>query len=176
MYYSVPYEYIKHQVDIRITPKIIEVFFKNFRIASHRKLLGKEGQLSTIPEHMPDNHRMYQDFNREYYLNWAEAIGFYTLTTVNGILTSYKVEKQALKSCMSLTRLVDKYSVERVEAACKKALEYSSRPNLNSIKTILKTGQDKLNLDSTTLVKENTSQASSYGFTRGAAYFGRKEK
>lgn len=174
MYYSVPYEYIKHQVDIRITPKLIEVFFKSFRIASHRRLYGKEGQLSTIPEHMPESHKMYQDFNKDYYIKWAEIIGSYTLATVNGILASYKVEKQALKSCMTLTKLADKYSVERVESACKKALEYSSRPNLNSIKTILKTGTDQLHMESSDLVKEQI-QASTYGFTRGAAYFGRKK-
>lgn len=174
MYYSVPYEYIKHEVDIRITRNIVEVFFKNFRIASHRRKHGKEGQLSTIPEHMPSNHKMYLDFNREYYLNWAEAIGFYTLTTVKGILASYKAEKQALKSCMSLAKLADKYSVERLELACKRALEYSPRPNLNSIKTILKTGQDKLQLNSTNLINETEKQTGSYGFTRGAAYYGRK--
>jgi hypothetical protein len=53
MYYSVPYEYIKYEVDVRITRKIIEKFYKNFRIASHIRLEGKDGQLSTIPEHLP---------------------------------------------------------------------------------------------------------------------------
>lgn len=52
MYYSTSYEYIKHDVDVRVTRNIIEMFFKNFRIASHMRLYGKEGQLSTIPEYM----------------------------------------------------------------------------------------------------------------------------
>jgi transposase len=178
MFYSIPYEYIKHEVDIRITQKIIEVFFKNFRIASHMRLEGKEGQLSTLPEHMPIHHKHYLDFNRDYYLEWAKTIGPYTLAMVHAILDSYKVEKQALKSCMGLTKLADQYSIERVETASKRALSYSPRPNLSSIKTILKTGQDKLlhSTDRQTSPLTNNDEVLSYGFTRGAAYYGRKEK
>lgn len=176
MYYSVPNEYIKHEVDIRITQKIIEVFFKNFRIASHMRLGGKEGQLSTLPEHMPMHHKQYLDFNRDYYLKWAKAIGPFTLAVVHSILDSYKVEKQALKSCMGLTKLADQYSIERVEKASKRALSYSPRPNLSSIKTILKTGQDKLHSNDRQTVTTTKEEVSSHGFTRGAAYYGRKEK
>lgn len=176
MYYSVPYEYIKHQVDVRITKNIIEIFFNNFRIASHRRFYGKEGQLSTLPEHMPDHHKQYLDFNKEYFLNWSDSVGYYTHTVVKGIFVSYKIEKQAIKSCMSLTKLADKYSLQRLELACKRALEYSPRPNITMIKTILQTGQDKFEQDSASLGEEKKNQTSSYGFTRGAAYYGRKEK
>ena len=176
MYYSVPYEYIKHLVDVRVTRTIIEVFFKSFRIASHMRLHGKEGQLSTFPEHMPAHHKQYVDFNRDYFLKWAEAVGLHTLTMMKGILASYKVEKQALKSCLSLTKLADQYSAARVESACKRALEYSPRPNVNSLKTILKTGQDKLQLDTSNPAIKNENQGNTHGFTRGAAYYGRKEK
>ncbi|NLK76093.1 MAG: hypothetical protein GX288_12535 [Clostridiales bacterium] len=59
MYYSVPYEYVQSGVDIRITKDLIEVYFKDMRIASHKKLLGEIGQFSTNPNHMLDNHRKY---------------------------------------------------------------------------------------------------------------------
>jgi transposase len=55
MHYSVPYEYIKHKVDVRITKNVIEVFFNNHRICLHTRLYGKEGQYNTIVEHMPSN-------------------------------------------------------------------------------------------------------------------------
>lgn len=44
MLYSVPYEYIKRKVDVRITEKIIEVFYNHNRIASHKRLFGRKGQ------------------------------------------------------------------------------------------------------------------------------------
>lgn len=176
MYYSVPYEYIKHQVDVRITKNIVEIFFNNFRIASHIRLYGKEGQLSTLPEHMPDHHKQYLDFNREYFLNWSDSVGYYTHLAIRGIFSSYKVEKQAIKSCMSLTKLADKYSLKRLESACKRAFEYAQSPNVTMIKTILQTGQDKYQSVSTGLGREEKTKKNSHGFTRGAEYYGRKEK
>lgn len=175
MYYSVPYEYLKHQVDIRMTQHIIEVFYHGMRIASHVRLYGNSGQLSTNPDHMPDQHKDYLTFTPEHFLSWSKTIGTHTVATVQGFLDSYKVEKQALKSCLALSKLADKYSVERLEAACMRALSYSPRPNIKSITTILKTGQDKQRHES--LEQRNTNeQQKSHGFIRGAAYYGRTDK
>ncbi|MCL6573898.1 MAG: IS21 family transposase, partial [Bacillus sp. (in: Bacteria)] len=171
------YEYIKYEVDVRITRKIIEIFYKNFRIASHMRLEGKDGQLSTIPEHMPVQHKQYLDFNRDYFMKWAEAVGPNSLAMVKALLNSYKLEKQALKSCMGLNKLAVQYSIERLGSACKRAFSYSPRPNLNSIKTILKSGQDKLNSSATlTTGFDIVDQGTTHGFVRGAAYYGRKDK
>ena len=41
MLYSVPYEYIKRKVDVRVTGTTIEVFYNQSRIASHRRLYGR---------------------------------------------------------------------------------------------------------------------------------------
>ena len=40
MMYSVPYEYIKRKVDVRVTDKTVEIFYNQNRIASHRRLYG----------------------------------------------------------------------------------------------------------------------------------------
>ena len=47
MLYSVPYEYIKKQVDVRVTEHTNEIFYNHNRIASHRRLTGRPGQYST---------------------------------------------------------------------------------------------------------------------------------
>ena len=54
MLYSVPYEYIKKKVDVKVTDTTIEIFYNHNRIASHRRLKGRLGQYSTITEHMPE--------------------------------------------------------------------------------------------------------------------------
>lgn len=59
MYYSVPYDYVREQVDVRLTTDLIEVYFKETRIASHKRLTGEVGQFSTNTDHMPDNHKLY---------------------------------------------------------------------------------------------------------------------
>lgn len=51
--YSVPYEYIKRQEDVRLTRTTVEIFFSGSRIASHLRLHGRPNQYSTVEEHMP---------------------------------------------------------------------------------------------------------------------------
>lgn len=57
--YSIPYEYVHMKVDVRYTKSSIEVYCKGNRICSHKRLYGRRGQYSTLPEHMPVNHQLY---------------------------------------------------------------------------------------------------------------------
>lgn len=172
MHYSVPYEYIKHKVDVRITKNIIEVFFNNHRICSHTRFYGKEGQYNTIPEHMPRNHQEYITWNSERFISWAKKIGPSTSLVVDGIFSVHKIEQQAYKSCMALLKLGDKYSVTRLELACERALTYTKNPSYKSIQTIIKYGQDKAKVEP--IAEKNDSV--DYGFTRGADYYRRNQK
>jgi transposase len=69
MFYSVPYAYIKKHVDVRLTRSMVEVFFDGERIASHARKHGYAGQYSTLPEHMPEEHRRYTQWNAERFLS-----------------------------------------------------------------------------------------------------------
>jgi len=173
MHYSVPYEYIKHKVEVRVTRNVIEVFYNNNRICSHPRLYGNPGQYSILEEHKPEDHKKYGQWNEERFIKWAESIGPYTVAAIKGILSSHKVEQQGYKSCMALLKLGDKYSVTRLERACKKALAYSQKPSFQNIKTILATGYDKVSEEKSSIT---TNTSSAYGFTRGAEYYGRKDK
>lgn len=169
MYYSVPYEYIKHKVDVRMTHLVIEVFYHNLRICSHPKLRGRKGQYSTVVEHMPEDHKKYSQWNAERFISWAKTVGPKTHIAIKAILSSYKVEQQGYRSCMAILKLADKYSVTRLEAACLKVLSFTPNPSYKSIKTILSTGRDKLKEET---VKESKED---YGFTRGAGYYRRRK-
>lgn len=168
MNYSVPYEYIRQKVDVRITKNTVKIFFGGNRICSHRRLYGRAGQYSTIEEHMPPNHQQYIQWNGERFRKWAEKIGENTFEVVSAILSGYKVEQQGYKSCMGLMKLADKYTPERLENACRKALTYTTRPSLKNIQAILSSGQDKVTEDTS----DKHAVESNYGFTRGAEYYG----
>ena len=171
--YSVPYEYIKQKVDVRLTSHTIEIFFEGNRIASHPRLYGRPNQYSTFETHMPPEHQKYLQWNGERFLLWAEQIGENTKTVVMHFLTMYPVEQQGYKSCMALLKLTDKYPPNRLENACRKALLYTPQPSYKSIQSILKSGQDKLVLDNTVVEAEVTKKSSQYSFTRGADYYRR---
>lgn len=144
MLYSVPYEYIKRKVDVKVTDKTIESFYNHNQIASHRRLYGRKRQYSTVTEHMPASHQQYLEWNGDRFRKWAERIGSSTYQVVNAILTSKCVEQQSYRSCMGFLKLVDKYSVDRLEAACQKALSFTTTPSYKGIKNILDTGSDQM--------------------------------
>ena len=168
--YSVPYEYIKQKVDVRLTSHTVEVFFEGNRIASHPRLYGRPNQYTTLETHMPPDHQKYLQWNGERFLHWAEQIGENTKAVVRHFLTMYAVEQQGYKACMALLKLTDKYPPARLENACRKALSYTPQPSYKSIQSILKSGQDKLLLEEPELPAKKASQ---YSFTRGADYYRR---
>ncbi len=171
MHYSVPYEYLSRKVDVRLTASTVEVFFGQVRIASHRRLYGRKGQYSTIVAHMPEDHQKYLEWNGDRFRSWAKTIGENTYTIIDVFLTSGRVEQQSYKGCMGLLKLADKYSVERLESACKKALLYTSIPSYKSVKNILVSGSDKSTENSATLTESHQNK---YAMTRGARYYGGK--
>lgn len=169
--YSVPYEYIKQKVDVRITKTTIEVFFSGNRICSHPRLYGRANQYSTVEAHMPPNHQQYVQWNGDRFRKWAAKIGSNTNIVIDALLSGYKVEQQGYKSCMGILKLADKYTPNRLENACKKALTFTPRPSLKNIQAILSSGQDKVKED----VPAPSESSSKYGFTRGAEYYGGKK-
>jgi hypothetical protein len=123
---------------------------------------------------MPADHRQYTQWNAQRFLSWGRSIGGNTEAVVAAILASRQIEQQSYKACMGLLKLADRYSVTRLEAACKRALSYTTTPSLKSIQTILKAGNDKLP-DKSDFNDPHNASASQHAFTRGAEYYGRKE-
>ena len=174
MLYSVPYEYIKRKVDVRVTDKMIEIFYNHNRIASHWRLYGRKGQYITVTEHMPESHQQYLEWNGDRFRKWAEQIGSGTSQVVDAILTSKRVEQQSYRSCMGLLKLADKYSACRLEAACQKAFSFTAAPSYKSIKNTLDTGSDLLESSDKAAAGSHTETAkNSHALTRGADYYRR---
>ena len=165
-YYSVPFEYIKRRVEVRLTRSVVEVFYEGSRICSHIRLHGRRGQYSTQEAHMPPNHQQYVQWNGERFRKWAAKIGENTAAVVEAILTGYKVERQGYRACMALLKLSDQYGPERLESACGKGLDYTPRPSYKAIQTILKSGQDRISREPAA-----STETSAFGFTRGADYY-----
>lgn len=169
MLYSVPHEYIQRKVDIRITAKIIEVFFNQNRIASHPHFYGRKGQYSTIVEHMPADHQAYLEWNGERFRSWAKKIGPSTHQVIDSILSSKRVEQQTYRACMGLLKLVDKHSSEGLETACEQALTFTASPSYKSVTNILKATKDKQKDEG----KLRQITRNEHGVTRGAGYYRR---
>ena len=70
---------------------------------------------------------------------------------------------------MGLLKLAEKYSEEKLEAACERALSYTASPSYKSIKNILVANLDKLILPK----EDDLSTQNTHGITRGADYYRR---
>jgi transposase len=168
--YSVPYEYIKQKVDVRLTRNVVEIFFGGCRVCSHVRLYGRAGQYSTAEGHMPSSHQQYAKWDGGRFRAWAAKIGVNTATVIEAILTGYKAEQQGYKACMALLKLSDQYTPARLETACAKALGYTPRPGFKNVQTILKSGLDRIapaNDETEAPVKP-----SEFSFVRGSDYYG----
>ena len=102
--YSIPYEYVHKKVDVRYTKSSIGVYYKGNRICSHKRLYGRRGQYSTLPDHMPVNHQLYSEWDRARFLKWAASIGDAAHEVVQKKSDSYRIEEQAYKGCLSLLK------------------------------------------------------------------------
>lgn len=154
---------------MRITDSVVEVFYNQNRIASHRRLYGRKGQYSTVTEHMPEDHQKYLEWNGDRFRNWASQIGENTRKVVDSLLTSQRVERQSYRACMGLLKLSDRYSRTRLEAACKLALSCTDSPSQKSVRNILAAGQDKTVQESSAPNETRNKHA----ITRGADYYRR---
>ncbi len=120
-YYSVPYGLIHEEVYVRATQSTIEIFFKDQRVASHRRLNAR-GRHTTQAEHMPPAHQKYLEWSPERIIRWAETTGPHTAQLVEVLLESRKHPQQAYRSCLGILRLAKQYGEDRVDAACRRAL------------------------------------------------------
>lgn len=140
-YYSVPYQLIREKLDVRFTDTSVEVLFKGRRVAFHRRSYRKGGH-TTLREHMPKSHQKYLEWSPSRLIRWAGQMGPQTQKLVSLILESRPHPEQGYRSCLGLLRLEKRYSKERLEAACARALSFKAYSYKN-VESILKKGLDQ---------------------------------
>jgi len=140
-YYSVPYPLVREQVDVRLTQMIVEVLFKNRRVASHARSFQK-GKYTTLPEHLPPSHQHHLAWTPERILRWTEKIGPCTAAVAQEILKAKDYPEQGFRACLGLIRLGNRFSHARLEAACQRASRMKHY-RYQSIKSILTSGLDQ---------------------------------
>jgi transposase len=140
-YYSVPSQLRKKELEAWFTAYKVEIFYKGNRIATHARSYEK-GKFTTIPEHRPESHKQYYEWTPSRIINWAAQTGPETAALVEGILASRPHPEQGYRSCSGIMSLGKKFTPERLEAACTRAVGIKSY-SYKSVQSILKAGLDK---------------------------------
>ncbi|MFZ3583581.1 IS21 family transposase [Loktanella sp. DJP18] len=163
-YYSVPYQLLKTELWARITARTVEVFHIGQRVASHVRTSGN-GQHSTQRDHMPAHHKFREDWTPQRIQAWAARIGPNVAIFAEVVMRDRKHCEQGYRTCLGVIRLADRFGRDRLDAACRRALEINAR-SYSSVHSILKNG-----LDSKTRARATEEPAINHPNIRGADYF-----
>jgi transposase len=166
-YYSVPCNLLKEEVEVRISSRIVEVYFHGRRVASHARSFEPR-YTSTTLEHMPKSHQRHLEWTPVTIARWARDNGPSTSEAIESILTSRPHPEQGYRSCLGVMRLAKEFGADRLEAACLRALRIHS-PTYKSIASILKNGLDQSNLPAPQ--PELPQLPVDHTNVRGAAYY-----
>jgi transposase len=139
-YYSVPFALLRERLDVRLTATIVEAFHKGERVAAHPRSQVKGGY-TTLPEHMPPEHRRYAEWSPSRFIQWAGKTGTATAQVVENILASRTYPEQAYQACLGIMRLARQYEPARMEAAARRAIHFNACP-YRSMRSILASGLD----------------------------------
>jgi len=168
-YYSVPHPHLRRQVDVRLTDKTVEVFYRHERIASHVRSLLK-GRFTTVREHLPPKHQ-HGEWTPERLIHWAQTLGEPVERVVTVILGSRVYPQQGMRAALGVLRLAKTYGAERLNAACARATAING-VSFRSIDSILKQGLDRL---SAPAPNPSAPALPAHANVRGPEYYGQTE-
>lgn len=167
-YYSIPYRLIGQYVNVCIMKSRLEIFHQSQRVALHIRD-DKPYCFTTLEEHMPPQHRYYQQEEKEasivWLLSWAKNMGESSYMCVDKFFQVRPFPQQAIRAVLGLKRLAERFGKSRFEEACKQCLVLNSY-RVKTVENILRHDLDKTQPSKTT--KNIITQQE---YFRGAQYY-----
>ncbi len=134
--YSVPYRYIGRQLDVRLGSDTVEVYDGATLVTSHvRRPSGRATRL----EHYPEAGQAFLRATPAECRGRAVRIGPATAELVNALLATETLHHR--REAQAVLRLADRYEPERLERACRRALD-AADGRLRTVRGILERGLD----------------------------------
>lgn len=139
-FYSVPQRLYPGSVWICGGARQVRIYNSDYKLEATHERAHKAGERITNLEHIPAEKVPGLTRSRESVLEAAQQIGPETTHTVEILLDHPYLDR--LHTAGLLVQLVGKHGPERLELACKKALEYDD-PSYKTVKGILQKGLEK---------------------------------
>ncbi|MFN2275207.1 MAG: IS21 family transposase [Anaerolineales bacterium] len=140
-FYSVPYQLVHQELDVRSTAHTVELFHQGTRMAAHVRSCAA-GRFTTLEEHRPKSHQRYLDWTPSRMVQWAAKTGPQCAKVVEHILQNKPHPEMGFRSSLGIIRLGKAVGAQRLEAACARALRFGTC-SYRSIKSILENGLDR---------------------------------
>jgi transposase len=158
-YYSVPYRFIGKQVLVRSDLHSVQIYLENRLISEHARA-QRTWQVMVKAEHAPQHPSEYLSISRQGLLKQAEYLGAPVRELISKIFEDKSYE--GIRPARGVLSFGRKYSVGRLQNACRRALEYNTASYM-SVKNILEKGLDK--------ISGTENPRPSFRFAREPGYF-----
>jgi transposase len=163
-FYSVPCPLVKKTVWLRVTATTVEVLHCGERVAVHARSYQRYAY-STIAEHMPPAHRFHKEWTPQRVVAWGRTHGGHVAQLFEQILARRVHPEQGFRACLGIIRLERKVGNDRLDAACRRALEIGGH-SYRSVRAILERGQEHAPLPA-----DDARPESQHENVRGAEYY-----
>ena len=122
-FYSVPYQYVGKEVEVKFNSKVIHIFYQTQRIASHSSLMGHT-HYSTVPEHYPEEKVVEINYHLAKARIKSKSIGPNMETLVERLIRMDKFPLKTLRKVQGVLGLSKSYSNEELDAGAELCLEF----------------------------------------------------
>jgi transposase len=120
-YYSVPYIRIGQSMDVRMGPRLVEIFQHGLPIATHIRV-ERPWRRRTLPAHRPPQHQAYLALGIDKLMARAAAIGPNTVAVLTKQALSKRHLDETINGTLGILRLAQDFSYQALEKACEAAL------------------------------------------------------
>jgi transposase len=163
-FYSVPHHLIGRTVEVRLTARMVEIYHSQKRVAVHRRRSSRSGHV-TVTAHMPKAHQRYANTTPASLIERAGRVGPNTAILVERLMRDRPHPEQGYRSAFGILSMARRYTRERLEAACERALLINA-VTYSSVTAILRSGMDQVMPDA-----EPVKPAPPHRNIRGGAYY-----
>lgn len=170
-YYSVPYRYIKKDVEIHYTSKKVEIYHNHERIAYYTRE-HTANEYTTLKEHMPKAHQFIKNLDREYCIEEGKKLGESAAELCEKIMDKATHPEQGYKRCMGIVKLANQYGSERLNDACQMSIA-SNVQSYQRVKMIL---DKELDISAKKENQEEKQKLPSHHNIRGNEYYQKEMK
>jgi transposase len=139
-YYSAPFRLVGQSLWLRAGARTVELYDRAHQLVATHDRARAPGERRTHPDHLPPEKLPGLALSREGCRAQAAAIGPSAAEVVEGLLAHRPEDR--LRSAGRLLRLAQRYSPERLEAACARAVAFGEA-DYPTVRRILDQGLDR---------------------------------
>lgn len=165
-YYPAPFEYVGQKLEVHLHEATVQLYDGVKLLATHPRA-KERGERIPRPDFYPPHKARYLQRTKAVCVEEAAGIGP-SCSEIAGILLSDR-PKDNRRALAALVGLADRYSAERVEAACLRAIAWSD-PRYSRVRDILRDGLEDAPLSEPEKVVSR-QPAPVYRYTRSAEEF-----